>query len=471
MDKIDINKPRVPPHSMVAEQGVLGAILLKNECFDTASELITDKDFYARKHQVLFRAMGDLMAIEEPVDVLTLSDWLNQLGQLPQVGGIEYLGALAKDTPSTANIGAYTRIISEKATLRKALISADSIINAIYDQSEIIPARDLIDKFQSEVLNLNDGKRTSGPVFIGDILSPLLVALDERFLNEESITGLPTGFTALDDELDGLHPTDLIIVGGRPSMGKTAFVTNIAEYVALEVKKPVFFINLEMSGIQLAERAISGLSVIPLQKIRKANFGDDKWPKITEATAALKDAPLIIDETPELNVAQIRSRCRQMKRQHDIQLVIVDYLQLIQCGGLSSANSRNDMLSDITRNLKGLARELDVPVICLSQLNRSLETRTNKRPVMSDLRESGSIEQDADIIMFVYRDEVYNPDTTWRGTAEILIAKNRNGPTEAVRLATQLWRTRFLNYVPERDNIMEISSDSENSYETAGIDE
>lgn len=447
-DELIHNKLRLPPFSIEAEQAVLGSLMLSDNAWDTIAGRISEEDFYRKDHRLIFRAIRALAEQDKPRDVVTLSEWLEQRGELEKAGSMLYLGTLAKDTPSAANVKAYADIVRERSILRQLIVVGEEIAASAYDPGEH-EVKTLLDQAETKVFTIADqgAKGRSGFRNIKDLLSLAVDRIDELFNSDDPITGLATGFEKFDEMTSGLQPSDLIIVAGRPSMGKTSFVMNIAENAAIKHRKPVAVFSMEMSGEQLAMRMISSLGRINQQNLRTGRLEDSDWPRITSAIAMLSEAPLFVDDTPALSPNDLRARARRIKREHGLGLIIVDYLQLMSVPG--NKENRTGEISEISRALKSLAKELDVPVIALSQLNRGLEQRTDKRPIMSDLRESGAIEQDADVIVFIYRDEVYNEDSKDKGTAEILIRKQRNGPVGSCRLTFLGQYTKFENYIQE----------------------
>ncbi len=444
----DTAELKLPPHSLEAEQAVLGGLMLEASAWDKIADVITAEDFYRHDHRLIFQAIDELVSRQQPVDVVTVSEHLESQGRLEEAGGLAYLGALAKNTPSAANIHAYAAIVREKAILR-ALIRAGQEITEMAFHPEGQPVEVLLDRAEQVVFHIAEqgARGRAGFVNIKDLLTRAVDRIDALFQQDNPITGVPTGFADFDEMTSGLQPSDLIIVAGRPSMGKTTFAMNIAEHVAVREKLPVAVFSMEMPGEQLAMRLMSSLGRIDQHKVRTGRLEDEDWPKLTAAVGELAEAPLYIDDTPALTPNELRARARRLTRESGgkLGLIVIDYLQLMQVAGRSE--NRAGEISEISRALKGLAKELDVPVIALSQLNRSLEQRPNKRPVMSDLRESGAIEQDADVIVFIYRDEVYNEDSPDKGTAEIIIGKQRNGPIGTVRLTFLGQYTRFENFI------------------------
>ena len=439
---------KVPPHSIEAEQSVLGGLMLSNDAWDTVADRVCEEDFYRRDHRLIFRALSDLANQDKPRDVVTLSEWLSQRGELDQAGGMVYLGTLARDTPSAANIKAYADIVRQRSVLRQLIQAGEEIAGEAYQPGDR-SIKDILDDAERRVFKIAEQSMSGRRAFqnIKDLLTLAVDRIDELFNNEDPITGVATGFDKFDELTSGLQRSDLVVVAGRPSMGKTSFVMNIAEYAAIKQKLPVAVFSMEMSGEQLAMRMISSLGRINQQNLRTGRLDDSDWPRITSAIAMLSEAPLFVDDTPALSPNDLRTRARRIKREHGLGLIVVDYLQLMSVP--QTKENRATEISEISRSLKALAKELNVPVVALSQLNRSLEQRPDKRPQMSDLRESGAIEQDADVIAFIYRDEVYNEDSPEKGTAEILIRKQRNGPTGMCRLTFLGQYTKFENYSPE----------------------
>ena len=439
---------KIPPHSIEAEQAVIGGLLLDNRAWEKIADKVTSADFYREEHRLLFSAIGNLEAKSQPFDAVTLSELLTSTNQLEQVGGLAYIGRLAKETPSAANITAYADIVRERSILRQLIAIGTDIANDGY-QPDGRESRELLESAEMRVFEIAEQEMRSRGGFkdIKDLLTTTVEQIDYLFQSDGHITGVPTGFDKFDDMTTGLHAGELIIVAGRPSMGKTTFAMNIAENAAIGHKTPVAVFSMEMPGEQLAMRMISSLGRIDQHHIRTGQLTDEDWPRITSAVHMLSEAKMFVDDTPALSPGEIRARARRMKRQHGLGLIVIDYLQLMQVGG--SSENRATEISEISRGLKAMAKELQVPVIALSQLNRSLEQRTDKRPIMSDLRESGAIEQDADVIVFIYRDEVYNEDSPQKGTAEIIIAKQRNGPIGKSVLTFLGKYTKFENFIPE----------------------
>lgn len=438
---------KVPPHSIEAEQSILGGLMLDNETWDQVGEIVQEGDFYQHSHKLIFRAIESLAKDSKPFDVVTLSEWLDSVNELNNVGGLGYLGNLAKNTPSAANIRAYANIVRERSVFRQ-LISVGTQISDSAFNSQGRPSTEILDVAERLVFEIaekgNRGKK--GFVGIKDLLTTAVDRIDQLFQQENAITGVPTGWTDFDEMTSGLQPGDMIIVAGRPSMGKTTFCMNMAEHAAIEVGLPVAVFSMEMPGESLAMRMMSSIGRINQHKVRTGKLSDDDWPKLTKAVGILAEAPIYIDDSGALSPNELRAKARRLTREvGQLGLIVIDYLQLMQVPGIKE--NRTAEISEISRSLKSLAKELNVPVVALSQLNRSLEQRPNKRPVMSDLRESGAIEQDADVIVFIYRDEVYNDDSPDKGSAEIIIGKQRNGPIGSLRLTFLGQYTKFANYI------------------------
>jgi len=446
----EMDSVRKPPQSLEGEQAILGSLLLGGDIFDRVAEIVNENDFYQYSHRIIFRALAALAAENKPVDVVTVVDWLEGRSLLEDAEGLHYIGALAEETPSADNITAYAQIVRERSVKRQLIAVANDIADAAFS-NEGTDSKTLLDVAEEKVMGIADqsAKAAGGFVDITTVLGGAVGRIQHLFENKEAITGLSTGFDDLDEKTSGLQPSDLIIVAGRPSMGKTTFAMNIAEYAALEAPSPVAVFSLEMPAEQLAMRMIASLGRVELQALRTGNLSEQDWSRIISAITILNDKKnIFIDDSSSLTPIDLRARARRLHREHGLSLIIIDYLQLMQVAG--GGENRTNEISEISRSLKAIAKELQVPVVALSQLNRSLEQRPDKRPVMSDLRESGAIEQDADVIMFIYRDEVYNPeDEDNKGRAEVLIRKQRNGPIGSVDLTFLGKYTRFENYSPE----------------------
>ncbi|MTV37869.1 replicative DNA helicase [Duganella radicis] len=440
---------RVPPHSIEAEQSVIGGLLRDNASFDRIADMMQPEDFYRYDHRIIFEQIVRMINGSKPADVITVFENLTQLGKAEDVGGLAYLNAMAQNTPSAANIRRYAEIVRDRSVLRQLITVADDISGQAFSPQGK-ETKEILDEAESRIFAIAEqgARGAAGWLAVQPLLTQVVERIDELYSreNQSEITGVPTGFIDLDRMTSGLQPGDLVIVAGRPSMGKTAFSVNIGENVAIEAGLPVAIFSMEMGGAQLAMRMLGSVGQLDQHRLRTGRLNDEDWPRLTHAIQKMNDAQVFIDETPALNPIEMRARARRLARQcGKLGLIIVDYLQLMQ--GSKAGDNRASEISEISRSLKGLAKELGCPVIALSQLNRSLEQRPNKRPVMSDLRESGAIEQDADVIIFLYRDEVYNADSPDKGTAEIIIGKQRNGPIGAVRLTWIGQYTKFGNYV------------------------
>jgi replicative DNA helicase len=446
----EVARLRVPPHSVEAEQSVLGGLLLDNLAWDRAAELLGDSDFYRYEHRLIFAAIAALVQHSRPADVITVFEQLQSQGKADDVGGLPYLNALAQSVPSAANMRRYAEIVRERAILRKLIAASDEIATAAFNR-EGRQVGQILDEAESKILKIGEEGNRNKQGF--QQMDKLVVALMDR-VNElaengaEDVTGVRTGYYDLDNMTAGLQKGDLIVLAARPSMGKTAFALNIAENVAVKEELPVLVFSMEMGASQLALRMVGSMGRINQQHLRTGRLQDDEWSRLPDAVEKLGKAQMFIDETPGLTAAELRARARRMARQFGgtLGLIVIDYLQLMS--GSSGDENRATELGEISRGLKALAKELQCPVIALSQLNRSVETRNDKRPMMSDLRESGAIEQDADVIMFIYRDDYYNKDSKEPGVAEIVIGKQRNGPVGTVRLAFLKPLTKFDNLAP-----------------------
>jgi replicative DNA helicase len=448
-DKAAVDEIRVPPHSVEAEQAVLGGLMLDNRAWDTIADRLIATDFYRRDHQLIFEAIADLAAKGEPSDAVTLADWLERKGFSQETGGLVYLAGLVRDTPSAANIRAYADAVRERSTLRQLIQVGGEIAGSAYDP-EGREASEIVDEAERRVFEIAESRNKSGSGFVAlrDQVGAVIDHIDMLAQNAGSLTGISTGFKKLDEMTAGLQKGDLIVVAGRPSMGKTTFALNIAENAAFGPNKAkVGVFSMEMSREQLAFRMVSSLGHVDQTRLRTGNLEADDWSRVNTAIAMMKSSSIFIDDQGALTPTDVRARARRLKREHGLDLIVLDYLQLMQVAG--NKENRATEISEISRSLKALAKELAVPVIALSQLNRSVEQRTDKKPVMSDLRESGAIEQDADVIMMIYREEVYDPNTTRKGIADIIIAKQRNGPIGDVNLTFLGKYTKFENLAPE----------------------
>ncbi len=443
MNDIDYSLHKVPPQNLDAEQSVLGGILLDNNALNSVVEVLDVNDFYSEGHRKIFSAIVQLSERNEPSDLITLSSILRDKKDLDRVGGEAYLASLVDGVPSAANIAYYSKIVKEKAVLRKLIGVATDIITRSYDQG--VDIDQMLDESEHSIFEISENKIRPAFYPLKEIVKESFRSIEALFERKALITGVPTGFEKVDDYTSGLQNSDLIIVAGRPSMGKTAFAINVAQYAAIEGGVPVAIFSLEMSKEQLAFRMLASEARVDSQRLRKGFLGENDWPKLTTAAGKLSEAPIYIDDTPAISVLEMKAKARRLQVEKGLGLVVLDYLQLMRGKDLNAP--REQEISEISRSLKALAKELSIPVVALSQLNRQVETRTDKRPQLADLRESGAIEQDADVIMFIYRDEVYNQseDNPEKGVAEIIIGKQRNGPTGKARLVFQKEFTRFEN--------------------------
>jgi len=448
----EVARLRIPPHSIEAEQSVIGGLLIDNSAWDRAGDLLTDGDFYRYEHRLIYAAIGGLMNASKPADVITVFEQLQSLGKAEDCGGLSYLNALAQSVPSAANLRRYAEIVRERAVLRKLVAASDEIATAAFNpQGRPVPQ--ILDEAESKIFKIGEEGSRSRQGFIS--MDTLVVQLIDR-VNElhengaEEVTGVRTGFYDMDKMTAGLQAGDLIVLAARPSMGKTAFALNIAEHVAVNEGLPVVVFSMEMGAAQLALRMVGSLGRIDQSNLRTGKLRDDEWGRLSEAVEKLGKAAVFIDEGSALTPSELRARARRQARQcGQLGLIVVDYLQLMSGSGGGSEENRATVIGEISRGLKSLAKELKCPVIALSQLNRSVESRTDKRPMMSDLRESGAIEQDADVIMFIYRDDYYTKEASNEpGVAEIIIGKQRNGPTGTVKLAFLKPLTKFENMAP-----------------------
>ena len=439
---------RVPPHSIDAEQAVLGGLMLDERAWERIADKLDESDFYRKDHRLIFRAIGELSNKNLPCDAVTLGEWFDSNGLAELVGGTSYVIQLANSTPSAANIAAYAEIVREKSILRQLIDAGTEIVGDGF-QPEGRSSQEILETAEQKVFHIAESgaRGKKGFVQMRSAVKEAFQILHQRYESKGSVTGLATGFADLDEMTAGLQPSDLIIVAARPSMGKTALAVNMAEHAALKSKKAVAIFSMEMSASQLAFRLISSLGRINQQHLRTGDIQEEEWPRVTSAITLLSEAKIFIDDTPALSPAELRARARRLKREHDVGLIVIDYLQLMQVPG--NKENRATEISEISRSLKAMAKEMNIPVIALSQLNRSLEQRTDKRPVMSDLRESGAIEQDADVILFIYREEVYDKESPKKGSAELIIGKQRNGPIGTVNLTFLGQYTRFESIASE----------------------
>lgn len=450
----EVSALSMPPHSMEAEQSVIGGLLLENSAWDRIADVVTGEDFYRHEHRVIFRSISKLVNESRPADVITVQEELERNDELEATGGFNYLVTLAQNTPSAANIRRYAEIVRERSVMRRLAEVGTEIARSAYNPQGR-DAGQLLDEAENKVFQIAEStaKSKQGFLEMPTLLKQVVERIDMLYArdNPDDVTGVPTGFIDLDKKTSGLQPGDLIIVAGRPSMGKTAFSINIAEHVAIEAKLPVAVFSMEMGGSQLVMRMLGSVGRLDQHVLKTGRLEDEHWGRLNEAVVKLSDAPMFIDETAGLTALELRARARRLARQFGgkLGLIVIDYLQLMSGSGRS--DNRAGELGEISRSLKALAKELQVPVVALSQLSRSVEQRTDKRPMMSDLRESGAIEQDADLIMFMYRDEYYNAETQFKGLAECIIGKHRNGPTGKVFLTFIGQFTKFDNaaYVPD----------------------
>ena len=445
----DTQSLKVPPHSIEAEQSILGGLMLDNSKWDVVGDLVMEEDFYRQDHRLIYRVVSRLANMGAALDVVTVAEELEQTQELDNVGGMAYLGELVEKTPSASNVRAYANIVHERSVLRSLIAVSGEISDSAFNPSGRTTS-ELLDNAERQVFQIAEGRtgQDGGPTSINPILTMTLEKIDELFNSTEAITGVTTGFRDLDEMTSGLQTSDLVIVAARPSMGKTAFAMNLVESVLIKADKPVLVFSMEMPGDSLLMRMISSLGMINQTRVRSGKLEEDDWPRLTSAVSILKDKPLYIDDTAGLSPTEVRSRARRVAREikQDIGMIMIDYLQLMQIPGFK--DGRTAEISEISRSLKALAKELNCPVVALSQLNRGLEQRTDKRPMNSDLRESGAIEQDADVIMFIYRDEYYNDESPDKGMAEIIIGKQRNGPIGKCKLAFQGQYTKFVDLAP-----------------------
>jgi replicative DNA helicase len=432
---------KIPPHNLEAEQAVLGCMLLDADVIPTVTEIIRSEDFYRQDHREICEAILDLSERAMPIDIITVSEQLQHRGTLDSVGGLDYLASISNAVPTTGNARHYAKIVEEKSLLRKLIKASSEISSMSYEASE--DAVYVLDKAEKSIFDILQKRNTQGFSHIKDVLLETFNRLEELYNTKGYVTGIPTGFTDLDYKTSGLQNSDLILIAARPGMGKTAMALNIAQYAAVQKHVPVAIFNLEMSKDQLVNRMLCSEVMVDSQKMRTGKLEDEDWNKIAQALGPLSEAPIYIDDTPGVSVMDIRAKCRRLKLEKNLGLIVIDYLQLMQ--GRGKTESRQQEVSEISRSLKILAKELNIPVVTMSQLSRGPEARTDHRPMLSDLRESGAIEQDADIVMFLYRDDYYNPDTEKKNIAEVIIAKHRNGSTGTVELRWFGEYTKFAN--------------------------
>ncbi len=437
----EVGVNRVQPNDIIAEQAVLGSMLVDKDAVISAVEVLKDDDFYREDNKEIYSAMFELYSLGKHIDMITLKDELTLRGTIDKVGGTEYIATLIDNVPTTSNIESYVKIVEEKSIIRKLIKAANNMLKLGYAQTEEVDA--LIEKAEKDIFDIMQNRNSKGYSSIKEILVSTFDQIEEMFQNKNKISGLETGFVDLDSKISGLNKSDLLIVAARPAMGKSAFVLNIASYVAMHLKVPTMIFSLEMSKEQMVNRILCSESEVDSMKLRNADLTSEDWLKLGEASGKLSEMPLYIDDTPGLSSAELRAKCRKAKLEKDIGLVIIDYLQLME--SKSKSPSRQQEISEISRSLKILAKELSIPVIALSQLSRATESRADHRPMLSDLRESGAIEQDADIVMFLHREDYYNENTDKKNVAEVIIAKNRNGSTGTVELAWLGNFTKFAN--------------------------
>ena len=433
---------KIPPQDIEAEQAVIGSMLTDQDAVVSAIEVLEPEDFYREDNKIIFEAILNIYNRAEPIDIITLKSELSSMGKLDSVGGLEYIAELPDKVPTTANVEMYIKIVEEKSMLRSLVKTANEIISLGYDETEDV--EDIMDSAEKKIFDVMQRKNQKGYSTIKDILVESFTKLEQLYNQKQHVTGVPTGFTDLDNKTAGLHGSELILIAARPAMGKTALALNIGTYAATRANVPVAIFSLEMSKEQLGNRILCSEALVDSNKVRTGKLDDEEWAKLAEASGELSNAEIYVDDTPGISIMEIRAKCRKLKLEKNIGLVIVDYLQLIQGTGKRGA-SREQEISEISRSLKILAKEINVPVIALSQLSRAVEGRPDHRPMLADLRESGAIEQDADIVMFIYRDDYYNEDSEKKNIAEIIIAKQRSGSTGTIELAWLGSYTKFAN--------------------------
>jgi replicative DNA helicase len=433
---------RIPPQNIDAERSTLGSMMLEKEAIEKGIEILKADDFYREAHRVIFEVIIHLSNKGEPIDIITVSEELTRRNMLDKVGGIPYLTALANAVPTAANIEYYARIVGEKSLLRSIITVASNIVSMGYEGAEEVNV--IMDEAEKQIFQVTQRRNTKGFVSLRNILIETFERIEMLYESKGGVTGLPTGFTDLNRMTAGLQPSDLIILAARPSMGKTTFALNIAQSAAVDQKIPVIVFSLEMSKEQLALKLLCSEAGVDNQRIRTGTLMDSDWPRLSHALGSLSEAAMFIDDTPGVSALDIRAKARRVKAEHGLGLIVIDYLQLMQSNGKGRSENRQQEVSDISRTLKSLARELNVPVVALSQLSRAVEQRTDKRPNLSDLRESGSLEQDADLVAFLYREDYYNPETDKKGITELIIAKQRNGPVGTVDLLFQKEFSKFV---------------------------
>ncbi|WP_105617367.1 replicative DNA helicase [Vallitalea okinawensis] len=435
------NIRRIPPHSVEAEQSVLGSMLIDRDAIASASEVLSGDDFYRPDHKIIYDAMIELYQKNSPVDLVTLKTRIEEKGVLDQIGGINYLSDLAASVPTSVHIKQYVKIVEDKAMLRRLIKASDNIAALSYGGQEDLDV--IMSQAEEDIFNISQGRRSEDFSHIHEILLKSFDKIEASARNSDSVTGIATGFYDLDYKTAGLQPSDMVLIAARPSMGKTAFALNVAQFAALKGNVPTAIFSLEMSKEQLVNRMLCSEAMVDAQKLRTGGLEDEDWIRIARAMGPLSEAPIYIDDTPGINIMDMRAKCRKLKMEKGLGLILIDYLQLMT--GAGKIESRQQEISEISRSLKALAREVSAPVVALSQLSRACESRADHRPMLSDLRESGAIEQDADVVMFLYRDEYYNPDTEAKNQGELIIAKQRNGPTGTIHLAWLGQYTKFAN--------------------------
>ena len=439
---------KVPPHDIEAEQAVIGSMLTDKDAVVDSIEILKAEDFYRQDNKTIYEAILNLYNRGEPIDIITVKAELISIGKFEAVGGLEYIAVLPDKVPTTANVDRYIKIVEEKSILRRLIKASNELIDLGYAETEDVDT--IMDQAEKKVFEISQGKNQKGYTPIKDILVESFAELEKLYNQKEPITGIPTGFADLDYKTAGLHNSDLVLIAARPAMGKSAFALNLATNAAVQSKVPVVIFNLEMSKSQLVSRILCSEAMVDSNKVRTGKIEEDDWVKLATALGPLSEAPIYIDDTPGITVTEIRAKCRKLKMEKNLGLIVIDYLQLIQGSGKRNS-SREQEISEISRSLKILAKELDVPVIALSQLSRAAEQRADHRPMLSDLRESGAIEQDADIVMFLYRDDYYNPDSEKKNIAEVIMAKHRAGSTGTVELLWLGSYTKFVNIEKYRE--------------------
>ncbi len=433
---------KIPPHDIEAEQAIIGSMLTDKDAVMAAVEKLKTDDFYREDNKLIFEAIMNLYNRAEPIDLVTIKDELTSMGAFEKVGGFEYLATLPDKVPTTANAEKYIDIVEEKSILRKLIKTSNEIIDLGYSQTENV--EDILSGAEKKIFDIIQNKNQKSYTPIKDVLIESFTKLEELYNQKSKITGVPTGFADLDDKTAGLHGSDLILIAARPAMGKTAFALNIAAHAAIREKVPVAIFNLEMSKEQLVNRLLCIEAMVDSNKLMTGKLDEEDWTKLAGVVGPISDAGIYIDDTPGISITEIRTKCRKLKMEKDIGLIIIDYIQLVQGSNSKRNGSREQEIAEISRSLKILAKELDVPVIALSQLSRAVEQRTDHKPMLSDLRESGSIEQDADIVTFLYRDDYYNPDSEEKDITEVIIAKHRAGSTGTIKL---LWMGNYTKFV------------------------